>query len=692
MKTLIEKGLIAAVAMLGLLPGASAKTLAPVRSGVVLSDRWSAAFFEVKRDGQVVGWHDCPSEGGRDELFDEPMFRVANPDLPWTWRGGYLPVLGIGEETELVACGERLYARQGAEYSKWPGGEAIDAEEFEQAADAMCAYWERWFAKGRHLPSVDPRVDAAWKSSLVQALSMYAGYHPHYGAGFYRVLIHDAFPPTTIATVETLVQFGHADEAAETLLYYLRRYVRADGSIDYYGPSISEYGGLMWVSAITMAAETERAGEIAAALRPLVRRALEMFQFQTVGTSGEGLGEHRILAGVPEADTRGRPAEYFHNNYQMLLGLKLIAPAYAALGERELAQEVESVAKMFGMLLEKAYVQKRDELGLMPFMASQSAIPSDIQSSLDSGYANYRYYPELIETGLLPKADVVKYCEYREGHNGEYENMCLLNVTNAYDEVDNWPVASYARGLLEYGETERFERVLDGHLENYISDDTFTAYEQVANRGNPRRPVAPSCVPVQLALPRLWAWKCLGYRPWKSYLPLKTVSGLRLFQGGIDRTGCAIYDEGDDIGIRFEVEDRTLTYAKSVQGKRDIEIGDRVEIYFAPDGTLKNWYYGVEVDPLGRVLDYRVKLYRQFDYDFAFKSVRAEARVTDRGYSVRMAIAKAELKELGIDLKSAAIGIFRADYSAPGELVDWASAAPFPSGEADFHQPKMFLR
>ena len=269
--------------------------------------------------------------------------------------------------------------------------------------------------------------------------------------------------------------------------------------------------------------------------------------------------------------------------------------------------------------------------------------------------------------------------------------MCLLNVTNLFDEVDNWPIASYARGLLEYGETERFERIMRGQLENYISDDTFTAYEQVANKGNPRLPVAPACVPVQLVFPRLFGWKHLGYRPWKTYLPLKTVSGLRLFQGGVDRTGVAIYDEGEDIIIRFEVEDKTITYNKNFNTERDIEIGDRVEIYFAPDKTLENWYYAIEVDPVGHVLDYRVKHYRQFDYDFNFKSVRAEAKVGDDGYSVKILISKKELKELDIDVSEAAIGIFRADYSVPKELVDWASAAPFPSGEADFHQPKMFF-
>jgi len=80
--------------------------------------------------------------------------------------------------------------------------------------------------------------------------------------------------------------------------------------------------------------------------------------------------------------------------------------------------------------------------------------------------------------------------------------------------ADNWPIASYGRGLLEYGMRDRFDKVLKAMLDHYLAEDTFTAYEQVFNEGNPRRPGAPACVPAQLAFPRMLAWS-VRYEPWK---------------------------------------------------------------------------------------------------------------------------------------------------------------------------------
>ena len=666
----------------------SAEPVAPVRGDVVLSDRMSATFFQAKRDGTVVLFRDYPIEGGKD-VFEKKLFRLETDGEGWAWQDGYLPVLKVGKDAELVASGDDLFVRQGTAYTRWPDGAASSAAEFELARERVVSYWRKWFAAGLQLPPIDPKTDAAWKSSLVQALCLWSGRHPHYGAGFYLVLIHDGFPPTVLATVETLVQYRHVDEAVEILLFWLDRFLRADGTIDYYGPALSEYGALLWCSALVMDAAPDRAREIAAKLKPLVKNVLGWYQFQSPGGS---LGENLILAGVPEADTRGRGKEYFHNNFQVRRGLRMIAPWYARLGAREFAAEIANEEAMLGRLLDRTYAKKRAELGGVPFAADQKGIPADIQSSLDSGYANYRYYPEMLETGYLSAGDAETYCRYRETHNGEWNGLCFLAVTNCSAEVDNWPIAAYARGLLEYGMTNRFERLLRAHLDNYLSDDTYTAYEQIANDGNPRRPVAPQCVPVQLVLPRLLAWKHAGYRPWTSYRPEVVVSGLRSPAGLADETGFALWRDGADWAFRFEVKDETLRARPTLGCERDMEDGDRVELYFSPDAGLKGWYYGIEIDPYGHVLDYRVTYPRHFDYAWSFPSLRAKATIREDGYAVEGRIADAALRELGINPSDCALGVFRADGRAGSDDFNWYSAVPFCAGEPDFHQPKMFMR
>ncbi len=91
--------------------------------------------------------------------------------------------------------------------------------------------------------------------------------------------------------------------------------------------------------------------------------------------------------------------------------------------------------------------------------------------------------------------------------------MTLFTGIDGRTAVDNWPIASYTRGLLEYGERERFNRLMEAQLENYLSPDVFTAYEQETTNGEPHTARAPFCVPVQLAFPRMLAWS-FHYARW----------------------------------------------------------------------------------------------------------------------------------------------------------------------------------
>lgn len=526
MKMHLKSALAVGFLLTASLPSMAGETLrlAPVRGNVPLSDRSSTAYFEVKRNGEVFQFQDHPVDVLVDEdgkaRFERPLFVLKDPGGEWRWQEGYLPILQVGGETELMASGDSLYVREGNRFTVWPSGAATDGSTFEAVRMRMVAYWKDWFARGRTLPSLDARTDAAWKACLVQALCCYAGRHPAYGAGNYHAMPHMAFPPTTLCMVETLVQFRHADEAAEMFLYYLRRFVRADGTIAYYGPSLSEYGGLMWCAAIVAEARPARVPEIASAMRPLVHTVLSMFQkympAQKQASDGM-LGPNRLLSGSPEADTRGDRREYFHNNFQVLLGLRLVSAVYRANGEKELAAETAGMAEVHERLIRRAYDASRLRLGGVPYEPGQTNLVADIQSDETMTFANYRYYPEMLETGFLSREDAELLCTYREKNNGEWHGMCQFTLPGRGHEVDNWPIAAYARGLLEYGMTDRFERVLKAHLDFYLSDDTYTAYEQIWNEGSPRTPAAPFCVPVQLVLPRLLGWRD-SYRTWHERL------------------------------------------------------------------------------------------------------------------------------------------------------------------------------
>lgn len=132
---------------------------------------------------------------------------------------------------------------------------------------------------------------------------------------------------------------------------------------------------------------------------------------------------------------------------------------------------------------------------------------------MDTAYSNYRYLPEMLESCFLNDEDARKIIEVRETLNGERYGMTILGWPGFEPCFDNWPICSYARGLLELGERKRFMNILFGHLKHHQTRDTFTAYESVTMEGAPRLGYTDFCVPAQLTVPRLLAWS-YRYEKW----------------------------------------------------------------------------------------------------------------------------------------------------------------------------------
>ncbi len=161
------------------------------------------------------------------------------------------------------------------------------------------------------------------------------------------------------------------------------------------------------------------------------------------------------------------------------------------------------------------------------------------------------------------------------------------------------------------------------------------------------------------------------------------------------RTEFRAFLSEDTLYIYFKAIDSDIVLFDD-QGERVVEKEDRVEVFFAVDPEL-NEYYCVEVDPLGRVMDYRASYYRQFDYAWTFEGLEAAAHRGDSGYSVEMAIPTRALEGLGLlSLKGGVrfrAGLFRAEFRrGPGGEVEerWMSWCKPDSETPDFHVPSSF--
>jgi len=108
-------------------------------------------------------------------------------------------------------------------------------------------------AKLETAPKIDtghPFLDRSVRTGLAHIDTTFQGDHPKYGVDAYRHDQHDGFPPTIIAAVDALSAWGLNKRAVQLFRYWLNRFVRDDGTIDYYGPSISEYGQLLHTAAL----------------------------------------------------------------------------------------------------------------------------------------------------------------------------------------------------------------------------------------------------------------------------------------------------------------------------------------------------------------------------------------------------------------------------------------------------------
>lgn len=151
--------------------------------------------------------------------------------------------------------------------------------------------------------------------------------------------------------------------------------------------------------------------------------------------------------------------------------------------------------------------------------------------------------------------------------------------------------------------------------------------------------------------------------------------------------------------FHFDVEDSDVVVEEKWSGQSTLDGEDRVEIFFANDETLAD-YWCIEIDPLGRVHDYHARHYREFDSDWNCPSLQVTAQRTAAGYEVTGSVALQTLGDLlGQPVQrgtSIHVGLFRADFFGPpgatrGESpTNWISWERPASPQPDFHIPSAF--
>lgn len=486
--------------------------LKPVRGYTFLGTERSSEKPIVRADGTIEGWF-TPADHvpWLGEAIQRHTYRFGQLD-------GYLPIVsyryfkpGAADQCELTALAVDAESGRVALYVDLVVTDAaghssekllllkrvagaidaspLDRKLLEAQIVALRSRWSSFFARG--VPAIDdPLLTVTCKASIVRAMLTFSGKHPHYGVKEYGKPQHDGFPPTILSLCHCLIDWGHADLAAEYLSYYFEHFVSADGRFKYYGPSLAEYGQMLLLVQRLHGATANRKW-LDAAKPKLAAMRDWIWQGQKAASGG-------LLAGVPEADTRSDVAVYFHNNGWLWRGLtewhRIVPDPNAARLEGYRSAIVAAVDAMTRRDVSPGFVPPTTK-AIAPFATMT-------QDGLSS-YTNYRYWPELLSCGALPAATMNTIVDYRRQHGGEAGGMTAFR-----EWADNWPIVDYAEGLLQLGRLADFDVVLMSHVAGHQTPETDTAYEQVAVTGDPYRPIkADYCVPVQLAAPRMVAMR-----------------------------------------------------------------------------------------------------------------------------------------------------------------------------------------
>lgn len=152
--------------------------------------------------------------------------------------------------------------------------------------------------------------------------------------------------------------------------------------------------------------------------------------------------------------------------------------------------------------------------------------------------------------------------------------------------------------------------------------------------------------------------------------------------------------DGKRLCFAFDVTDPDMVVEANDLGEDSLRNEDRVEFYFAPDRAMKRPYYCVEMDCLGRRLDYQAVFHRRFDFAWDFPGLEFTGRRTAGGYQVEGAFTLQALADLGlptlVDGRDLPAGVYRAEYhhDSQGQQAEgWLAWIDPKTEEADFHIP-----
>jgi hypothetical protein len=414
-----------------------------------------------------------------------------------------------------------------------PRPERIGADVFGLALEALRREVGCVLEGSMSLEVPEPLLANAALGGLLKAINTRVGEVPHYGATRYFCddgRATESFPPTTTTLADACTEWGLFERARSVLDYHLRHFLNDEGALLHRGTgaSVSEHG-MMLASIARYVVFSGDTAAIAAWSRSLAALCQHLLDARAAGGG--------LIHGCPEDDVRGWPKQaWFSGNAWACRGLLDIAPVLQGSADaslRELGGRLRRECRAFRRDLVAAVDHAIVWSSSPPFIPPWPGYTEPFRNFTDpvcfpgqpsewlflSGYANYRFYPEMLSARILPRRHTDLIRRYREQHGGEWLGLTRLAFGRTV-LLDDWPVYNVLRGLLELDLPRKFLLTVYAHLAHHQARGTFFAPESTSLDALD----SIHCVPCQLTVPLAAKWMLVEADPGSARLWLNRAA------------------------------------------------------------------------------------------------------------------------------------------------------------------------
>ena len=410
-------------------------------------------------------------------------------------------------------------------------GKPIAEELFYDALTDTVACWSEFLESGTRFELPEEELGRVSEGIMTSARTTFTGPRPHYGHKYYGLELHDNFPPNYIWSIEAACLMGQQRWAREIFEHLIRYGLSSEGRFVYrqammLGSSAAEYGMMLWL-----------ANRYKGILMPGGADGLTKKRLAGMGNVIMAhcmvcpeLGDRVLVKMCAEADNNVRVNVYLNNNLWAIRGLEALCDILGEDNGEKYRKMAEILRQNISEALKESCVNDERFGVVPPFRFGYPAIPytlSNCESELlpkseeereryfhtvagrrdfdvsdqeitENTYSNYRYVPESLSAMLLPDemADGLYTVRRELGGN-------LLGMVRFRSWLDDWPVTSYGRFLLERGRVEEYLLLLYSHTKHHGHPDLLCYYEQIKLYGAMS---ANDCVPSLLTTPIMTAW------------------------------------------------------------------------------------------------------------------------------------------------------------------------------------------